>query len=118
MPRLPIAICFSVVYNIIMALAVERRGRPRYVADYTWKNALVQSYYDEFYNACHTLTYREMVALSRLLGFSLRTIYRWKNDEDFPRHIEAVLVVLEWTKRGKPIRQETQAEVAHNQTMW
>jgi hypothetical protein len=99
-----------------MALIAEKRGRPRYIADYSGRD-LAQPYYDEFYAACDTFTYREMLALSRWFGFSLRTIYRWRSHEDFPRHIETMLVVLDWCGRGKPIRLERRAEIATHQAM-
>ena len=79
---------------------------------------MVQFYYDEFYKACHRFTYREMLALSRLLGCNLRTVYRWKNKEKFPRDIETLLVVMGWTKQGKPIKLETQVEIVDKNTMW
>ena len=101
-----------------MAIVAEKRGRPRYVADYTQRTDLSRPYYDEFYKACSTFTYREMVALSRMLGFSLRTIYRWRNNEDFPRNIGTALVVIDWNKQGKPIKLETRARIARRDTMW
>jgi hypothetical protein len=100
-----------------MALITENRGRSRYIADYQGKD-LAKSYYEQFYQACDTFTYREMVALSRWFGLSLRTIYRWKSHEDFPRNIERMLIVMDWYGRGKPIRLETRAGIADRQTMW
>ena len=109
----PLAIEFSIVYNQNnMVLATETRGRPRYVADYITNRDLALPLYYEFYEACDMLSYRQMLALSRLLGVSLRTVYRWKAHEDFPRHLNMALTVIDWTKLGKPIKLETQAEIA------
>jgi len=99
-----------------MALVAGRRGRPRYVADYAYKD-LAKPLYFEFYDTCDTLSYTESLALSRMLRVSLRTVYRWKTHEDFPRHLEMALATIDWSKQGRPIKQETQAEIAHNRCM-
>jgi hypothetical protein len=93
-----------------MAQFGETRGRPRYIADDfpTHDPQLPYSY--AFHDACQTFSYREMLALSRRLGCSLRTVYRWKNGEKFPRNIGTMLAVVDWTSRGKAIKLETQAE--------
>jgi hypothetical protein len=107
------------VYYIPMATArLETRGRPRYIADIEYKDDPAQFYYDKFYKACHPLSYREMLALARHLGFDLRTIYRWRSGESFPRNISTVLTVLDWVRIGKPIKQQTQREIQKANAMW
>jgi len=89
----------------------ETRGRPRYVADMEYKEDPAQFYYDEFYKACRPLSYREMLALARWLDIDLRTVYRWRSGESFPRNIGTMLTVLDWVRLGKPIKQQTQKEI-------
>lgn len=78
-------------------------GRPRYKADIDLTYDRAQFYYDEFYNACRDLSYREMLGLSRTLGYSIRTMYRWRDRQSYPRQTGDILAVLDWTKAGKPL---------------
>jgi hypothetical protein len=62
---------------------------------------------DEFYRTCSTFQYREIMALSRVFGISDRTVRAWKYKENFPRY-EIVKQVIDWVKRGKPVKKVTQ----------
>ena len=96
----------------------ETRGRPRSVADIDFKSNPAQFYYDEFYKACKPMSYREMMALARYLGIDIRTVYRWRSGESFPRNIGSMLVVLDWVREGKPIKQQTQRELQAAKAYW
>jgi len=82
-------------------VSLTRLGRPRFVAQ-LGDTDLAQSYYDDFYNACATLRYRDIMALSRALNVHTRTIESWKYNEKRP-DFSIMLEVIDWTKQGKPM---------------
>lgn len=96
----------------------ETRGRPQYVADIEFKEDPAQFYYDRFAEACRPMSYRDMLALARWLKIDLRTVYRWRAGESFPRNISTVLIVLDWVRIGKPIKQQSQKEIQAANAMW
>jgi len=85
-----------------MTIGINKRGRPYFVADIPFENDTKMQLLDEFYRVCSKFDYRDMVALSRTLSVSDRTIRRWKYKETFPRWDIAV-DVIDWYKRGKPM---------------
>lgn len=82
------------------------RGRPHYVADLDLTEDRTLSYYQKFYDACSTFRYRDVMALSRTLEVSPRTVYGWKYGETFPKRIGIMLQVIDWTVQGKPMKLE------------
>ena len=46
-----------------MALGTAQRGRPYFVADIPFQNARKVALLDEFYNACSTFHYPEVMAI-------------------------------------------------------
>lgn len=90
----------------------SRRGRPRFVAQTSSKD-LVLPYYDSFYNACETLKYREIMALSRALGVHSRTVEAWKYKEKRPG-FKRMLEVLAWIEAGKPMELQPSSQEARS----
>ena len=88
-------------YTIYMVMT-GRTGRPYFVAKIDFENDRTIELMDEFYRACSAFRYREMMALSRALGISDRTIRAWKYKETFPRW-DIALQVIDWVKHGKPM---------------
>lgn len=82
-------------------------GRPVYVADIPFENDRQMVLLDEFYSIAKRLRYRDIVALARALGMTERTVYAWHYGERFPRY-DIMIDVIEWAKRGKPMRKEYQ----------
>lgn len=78
-----------------------RRGRPPLVAKIDFSKDLELEYLDRFHDACSTLRYRDIMALSRALLVNPRTIEAWKYGERRPK-IGVILHVIEWVKQGKP----------------
>lgn len=99
-----------------MAIGVETRGRPRYVADLNLAQDLALPYYEEFYAACREFSYRDIIALARRLGCTPRSLYRWKHVQECPK-FDTMLKVIAWTAAGKPIKLESQAQ-AHKASMF
>lgn len=87
-------------------------GRGQYQADIGCSTDLAQTYYNQFAQACHDLSYHDMNALSRALDLNIRTIYRWRDGKSFPALIDTMLAVLDWHKAGKPIIVRSQRELA------
>jgi hypothetical protein len=85
-----------------MVMTTARIGRTYFVAKINFENDRKLELLDEFYRVCSTFHYREVMALSRALGISDRTIRAWKYKETFPRWDIAV-EVIDWVKRGKPM---------------
>lgn len=97
-----------------MALGtVAKGGRPYPVALIPFQNSRKVALLAEFYDTCATFHYPEMMALSRALRISDRTIRRWKYQESFPRWDIAV-DVIEWVRRGKPIIMQSPSETVSN----
>jgi len=82
-------------------------GRPVYVADIPFENDRQMVLFDEFYRIAKRLSYRDIVALARAFGMTERTVYAWHYGERFPRY-DIMIDVIEWAKRGKPMRKEYQ----------
>ena len=82
-------------------------GRPYYVADIPFENDRQIALLDEFYSIAKRLQYRDIVALARAFGVTERTVYAWHYGERFPRY-DIMIDVIEWAKRGKPMRKEYQ----------
>lgn len=94
-----------------MAVLISKgRGRPHYVADIDFTEDPALFYYDRFYEACHSFCYRDVMALSRALRCSPRTVYAWKYGEKCPR-IGIMLAVMDWTRAGKPMKTEQPGKV-------
>ena len=98
-----------------MALGRPVTGRPYPLAEIPFLNARM-SILDEFYSVCSTFRHRELVAVSRCLGVHYVTVQRWKYKMTFPSY-ETVVSVLEWEKRGKPIRMVKQSGAPATQVM-
>ena len=77
-------------------------GRPYQMADIPFRMTEHVRLQDAFYNACAPFHYKEIVAISRALRVSERTVWRWKYQETFPRY-DMVMAVIDWVARGKPI---------------
>ena len=90
---------------------IPRRGRPRDKADISFAHDPALFYRDKLSAACETLSYHDIMALSRALGKTPRTIYNWRYGTKFPRDIADALRVLDWTAAGKPIKSESQVEL-------
>lgn len=90
-----------------MSWVSDRRGRPRYVAEIDFPNDALKRLYDDFYQSCSTLCYRDIMALSRALKVSTRAVESWKYKEKMPPY-QRIIQVIEWVKRGKPMIQEKQ----------
>jgi hypothetical protein len=67
-----------------------------------FSNARKVQLLEEFYGVCATFRYPEIMAVSRALGISDRTIRRWKYQESFPRW-DIAIDVIEWVRMGKPV---------------
>lgn len=87
-------------------------GRPYQVADIDMAEDPILPWYDDFCDACASITYRDMMVASRTLGISWRTIYRWKEGITFPARIELAQMLIRWVKAGKPLKSVTQVEAA------
>lgn len=88
----------------------SRRGRPRLVAQTTSKD-LVLPYYDNFYDACEKLRYRDIMALSRALNVHSRTVEAWKYREKKPS-FRKMLEVMDWIQAGKPMELQPSSQEA------
>lgn len=89
-----------------MAVVISNgRGRPHFVAEIDSSRDLALAFYDDFLNACRTFCYRDVMALSRKLDISPRTVYAWKYGEQYPR-MATMLTVLTWVAQGKPMKLE------------
>ena len=89
----------------------RRRGRPRCEAQLNLAHDPAQFYYDKFYEACHTLSYSDCLALCHALDISLRAVYAWRNGRNFPRDIGTALLVMDWVREGKPTKLVSQREL-------
>jgi len=76
-----------------MVMTTARIGRPYFVAKINFKNDRELGLRDEFYKVCATFHYREIMALSRALQISDRTVRAWKYKETFPRWDIALAVI-------------------------
>jgi len=86
-----------------MAVAIAKAGRPHAVAEINFQTDSEITLRDGFYEACSTLKYREIMALSRALGVTPVTVSNWKYKTYFPSWYVA-LQVIDWVQRGKPIK--------------
>ena len=92
-------------YSIIssnMIIGSKAPGRPYYVADMPFRFNDAASLYQEFAKAAKSFNYRDVVALSRALNMTERTIYAWRYNERYPRRFSIMLDIIEWYKQGKP----------------
>lgn len=96
-----------------MALGTAKCGRPYAVAEIPFQNERKVGLLEEFYGVCAGFHYREITAVSRALGVETRTVENWKYGLTFPRW-ETAIDVIEWVKRGKPIRKVLQSETPSN----
>ena len=95
----------DLLYNILicMVMATAGRGRPCSVAEIPFSNERKVKLLQEFYGACATFRYPEIMAVSRALGVHRATVERWKYQLTFPRWDIAV-DVIEWVRQGKPTK--------------
>ena len=96
-----------------MTLPIETRGRPFFVATIPFQNQRTLELLDEFYAIVSTFRYREVMAVSRALNVSSRTIERWKYRETFPRW-DTAIAVIEWHKQGRPVQRRLQRQSRRN----
>jgi hypothetical protein len=98
-----------------MATIAGGPGRPYLIAeiDFTEKSGNGLAVLDDFYAACSVLRYAEIVALSRAIGVTPRTVENWKYKRTMPRfrNIDAttdwlMCQVINWVKRGKPMHKQ------------
>ena len=87
-----------------MTVACVRAGRPCLVADINHSNDKELEFWDRFYKACSNFRYAEIMALSRALGVSSRTVENWKYKLTFPRKGMAQQVI-DWVDNNKPMKQ-------------
>jgi len=86
-----------------MAISYRKGGRPYAVADIDFSNDAELLFWDTFYKACSNFRYIEIIALSRALEVSVRTVENWKYGLTFPRKGIAQQVI-DWVSRGKPMK--------------
>ena len=87
-------------------------GRPYHVADIDFRHDPDQELYDEFYQACRTLTYCDMRLLGKAFGVHWITVWRWKAGQVFPMRKGIARQLIDWVVNGKPQKTVTQAEAA------
>lgn len=97
-----VVIVFTIYYTYTMAIGIERRGRPYYVADIPFDNDPKMRLLNDFYKVTAKFHYREIMALSWCLHVNPSTVEKWKYRLTFPRWDIAVDVIA-WAKRGKPM---------------
>jgi hypothetical protein len=88
-----------------MVMAIAKAGRPHAVAEIDYDTDKAVALRAEFYAACSSLNYREIMALSRALGVTPVTVSNWKYKIYFPNYNTAHQVI-DWVRRGKPMRLE------------
>ena len=86
-----------------MAWTKAGPGRPYPMADIPFRLVSDSSIRGEFYDVCRTFHYNDIVAISRALRVTERTVWGWKYQEKFPKYYEMAIDVVDWVKRGKPI---------------
>lgn len=59
-------------------------------------------YYQEFYAACSAFGYKDIMAVSRSLDVTPRTVRNWKYRKTLPQD-GIVFGVVSWVREGKPI---------------
>lgn len=94
-------LCYVILNT--MAVTCARPGRPRLVADIDFSEDTDLAFWDVFYSICANFHYAEVMALSRALGLTDRTIRNWKYRITFPREGVAKQVI-DWSDRGKPMK--------------
>lgn len=87
-----------------MAENRNRAGRPCLVADIDQRQDRELALRYEFHNICSSLSYSEMMALSRTLAVHYGTVLHWKYNTQFPRR-DIALQIIDWAKAGKPMHQ-------------
>lgn len=85
-----------------MAIAINKRGRPYFVADIPFNNDTKMQLLHDFYKVTAKFRYRDIMALRRCLSVHPSTVENWKYKVTFPRWDIAV-DVIDWAKRGKPM---------------
>ena len=81
-----------------------KRGRPYRVASIDVSSFLDQEleFYNRFFKICSVLSYREIMALSRVLKRTPRTVQNWKYEKNAPT--ETVMRwVIRWGQAGRPL---------------
>ena len=68
--------------------------------------SIIDDMWNDFHKICSTFHYRDVVALSRALGLSDKTISGWKYCRSKPA-LPMVLSVIKWGNQGKPMRKMT-----------
>ena len=86
-----------------MAWTKAGPGRPYPMADMPFRLAGSGSIRDEFHDVCRSLNYHDIVAISRALRVTERTVEKWKYQERFPKQYEIALDIVDWVNRGKPV---------------
>jgi hypothetical protein len=84
----------------IVKSTARKGGRPCPVA-VMYDARLDVTFYEQFYAACSTFGYRDIMAVSRRLDVSPRTVRNWKYHKTLPVD-QIVFAVVEWVKEGKP----------------
>jgi hypothetical protein len=79
-----------------------RQGRPPFVAQLDLGRDPELHIAYKFHDACTTLCYRDIMALSRALNVSQRAIESWKYAERMPS-FRVMWYVIRWVKQGKPM---------------
>jgi len=87
-----------------MAVNYSKAGRPCFVADFGSTRDKLLAFQGEFYDACSQFRYRDIVAVSRACGITVKAVESWKYGWRFPKK-ERAEEVLDWVKAGKPMKQ-------------
>lgn len=92
---------YGIIY--VMAVMCSRAGRPCFVAVMGSVKDKQLAFWDEFLAVCSGFHYREIVAVSRACGLSIRAVESWKYGQRFPNKDRAQ-EVIDWVKAGKPMK--------------
>lgn len=85
-------------------------GRPCPVA-VMYDARLDTEFYEKFYEACRAFAYRDIMAVSRRLDVSPRTVRNWKYGKTRPVD-QIVFAVVQWVKDGKPVEMVPPEQIA------
>lgn len=69
-------------------------------------DSIIDAMWSDFHKICSAFHYRDVVALSRALGLSDKTISGWKYCRSKPA-LPMVLSVIKWGNQGKPMQKMT-----------
>ena len=92
-----------------MILGHKTPGRPFHVADMPPLSNQI-TVLSDFYRITKSLNYKEIMALSRALCLTERTVYAWHYGERHPKNWGTILDVIEWGKNGKPLLRRYQSK--------